>query len=258
VRALLILAVVVLVSPARAQTKEECLEAYTRSQPLRRDGKLGDARKALLICARDPCPKQLQPDCVEWLEDVEKSIPSLVLEAKDAEGRDLANVRVFLDDRPLATVLHGRALELDPGSHVLRFEHGGRTLEQTVVVQEGDKQRRVSVTFPPTERTPAREISRARPPASASPPAVAIGLGALGLVALGSFAYFGTTGVSERSDLEECKPNCETKEVKSVDRKFWIANVSLAVAALSLGGATYLFVSSSGSQQTNVGLRTTY
>lgn len=258
-RALFIVAL--FASPAFAEespSKEVCLDAYTRSQPLRRDGKLSEARKALLVCARDPCPKQLQPDCVGWLDEVEKAMPSVVLGAKDADGKDLTQVRVFVDDQPFARSLDGRSVELDPGDHVLRFEHEGRRVEQTVVVKEGDKQRRVNVTFPSRkEATSPKPARRAEPSSSGAPP-LAWALGGLGIVALGSFAYFGVTGVSERSDLDSCKPNCPSDDVRSVDRKFWIANISLAVAAVSLGGATYLFVSSEGSRPTALGFRTSY
>jgi len=241
-----------------APSKAECLDAYTRSQPLRRDGKLSEARKALLICARDPCPKQLQPDCVGWLDEVANAIPSIVLGAKDAAGRDLTRVQVLIDGRSLASELDGRALEIDPGSHVLRFESEGRHVEQTLVVREGDKQRRVNVTFPTAKPHVSRQPRPEADVASTGPAPLAWVLGGVGVVALGSFAYFGATGVADRSRLESCKPNCATDDVTSVNRKFWIANVSLAIAAVSLGAATYLFVSSSKTQPATVGFVTRY
>jgi hypothetical protein len=222
-------------------SKEVCLDAYTRSQPLRRDGKLAEAKEALLICARDPCPAQLQPDCLGWLNEVEQAMPTLLFRVTTSADGDVSDVRVSVDGKLLTPRLDGRALPIDPGTHILRFERAGyAAIEQSIVIHEGEKRRRVSVQLlDPKNKAVQNE------PEESKAPVAAYALGGLGLVAFGSFAYFGATGLADRNDLEDCKPRCRTSDVDAVDRKFWIANVSLAVSAVALGSAAVLFLGTS-------------
>ena len=55
---------------------------------------------------------------------------------------DVTEVRVYLDGALVATQLDGKAIELDPGGHVLRFEHGGlpSVEERVLVVVKADPQ----------------------------------------------------------------------------------------------------------------------
>lgn len=239
-------------------SKERCLDAYARSQPLRRDGKLTEAREELLLCARDPCPKQLQPDCVGWLDEVDRALPSVIFSATDGAGSDLSDVSVSVDGKPLASRLDGRALAIDPGNHVFRFQRRGQApVERSILIQEGEKRRRIVVRLgepAPKARRPAQQQ------VSSGPPWTAYALGGFGIVALGTFAYFGSSGISDRSSLDACKPNCASSDVDRVDRKFWVANVALAVSAVTLGGATVIFLSHSGdargaSTRLSVGVR---
>jgi hypothetical protein len=232
-----------------APDKQRCLDAYAKSQPLRRDGKLSEARQELLLCARDPCPKQLQPDCVGWLEEVDRALPSVILRATDARGNDVSDVSVSLDGKPFVSRLDGRALSVDPGSHVFRFERTGKApVEQSIVIREGEKRRRVVVQLEAPVEKP--RPSAAQPAAASSgPPWTAYALGGVGIVALGTFAYFGLSGVSDRNQLDNCKPNCSSSAVERVDRKFWVANIALAVSAAALGGATVIFLSHSNDKR---------
>ena len=75
-------------------------------------------------------------------------LPSMVLRATDAAGNDLAGVTVTLDGVALPTGLNGRAVPADPGTHTLRFEAAGRPpVDKTVLLAEGEKDRRVSVVI---------------------------------------------------------------------------------------------------------------
>ena len=57
----------------------------------RRSGKLLAARAALLACSREICPDAVRGDCVDWLEDVNRSVPSVVVTARDC-GVDVVDV----------------------------------------------------------------------------------------------------------------------------------------------------------------------
>lgn len=75
-------------------------------------------------------------------------MPTLVFEAKDANGNDLSAVRVTMDERPLVERLEGTALSIDPGEHKFSFETKEHpTIWKQLVIREGEKDRRERVTF---------------------------------------------------------------------------------------------------------------
>ncbi|WP_437627850.1 hypothetical protein [Sorangium sp. So ce1151] len=173
---------------ARAQpSKRACAAAYERAQGLRRDGKLIAAREALIACSQPTCPAAAVADCGPWLAEVEKSLPSVVIAARDAGGRERLDVRVFVDGRLLAAALDGKALPVDPGPHTFRYEPaGGPAVEERVLIREGEKNRAITVILgappggaPPSPRpiaAPAapgapRSAAPSAPPPGAPPPA---------------------------------------------------------------------------------------
>ena len=118
---------------------------------------------------------------------------------------------------------------------------GGATLARRETVVEGVKAQRFVFDFEPPEATrPSRsepQVTRRGPPS-----APVIGLTTVGVLALGSFGYFGISGLSQRSDIESCSPNCARSQVDDGQRSLLIADVSLGVAALALGGALVLYL----------------
>ncbi|WP_437312016.1 hypothetical protein [Sorangium sp. So ce388] len=170
---------------ARAQpSKRACAAAYERAQGLRRDGKLIAAREALIACSQPTCPAAAVADCGPWLAEVEKSLPSVVIAAREAGGRERLDVRVLVDGRLLAAALDGKALPVDPGPHTFRYEPaGGPAVEERVLIREGEKNRAITVVLgappagaPPSPRPPAAAGASppavpSAPPPSASPPA---------------------------------------------------------------------------------------
>src|SRR5262249_35056857 len=97
--------------------KEVCASASERAQQLRDDGKLRAAREQLVACAQRRCPSVIQGFCERLLSEVESDLPSVVVTARDAQGRDLEDVRVTVDGTPLVEHLGGTALWVDPGAH---------------------------------------------------------------------------------------------------------------------------------------------
>ncbi|XXX82429.1 hypothetical protein WMF30_27110 [Sorangium sp. So ce134] len=145
--------------------KRACAAAYERAQGLRRDGKLLAARQALIACSQPTCPAAAVADCGPWLAEVEQSLPTVVIAARDAHGRERLDVRVLVDGRLLAAALDGKALPVDPGPHTFRYEPAsGPAVEERVVIREGEKNRAITVTL---------GASSAGAPASAPPPAAA-------------------------------------------------------------------------------------
>jgi hypothetical protein len=205
-------AVVALSSPSRAEDapsdksdkdKKACLDAAERGQSLRDDGKYLDARESFLSCARDVCPRILVQSCTRWLRDLDQDAPTIVLGAKNEEGKDVIDVKVSVDGESFATVLDGKPLLADSGRHVLRFERDGSIpVEQEVVLRAGEKARLVSVVLrsvnPPattpgpttTTDSMAAEAKPAPPEPLFSPRHVTAGALALGAVAAGVTGAF--------------------------------------------------------------------
>lgn len=167
--------------PARAETlKAQCVDANTKAQSLRRDGKLADARAELRFCSQQKCPGLVSADCVKRLDELETAQPTVVFEAADTSGHELNDVSVSMDGKPLVDKLTGGAVEVDLGEHVLRFTLEGRpAVEQKLVFREGEKARHVRVTFesePGSSPTAALPLVAGAAPedasAGSSPPSV--------------------------------------------------------------------------------------
>jgi hypothetical protein len=233
-------------SPAAADDKQECLDAHAQAQLLRRAGRFSSARARLATCSVAKCPPLVANDCTGWLAELDAEQPTVILAAHDEAGRDVGVLRVTLDGRPLASALDGRPIEVDPGRHVFRGEYsGGRSAEVSVVVRATEKDRVIRLDLPPAPPPP--------PPAAGGqtsqeakggwPPLVYV-LGGVGVAALGSFGFFAIHGRSDESHLSStCRPNCAEADLASVRRSYVVADISLGVAVVALGAATWVLLS---------------
>jgi hypothetical protein len=80
-------------------------------------------------------------------------------------------------------------------------------------------------------------------PPSRVPAFVAAGVSA---IAVGSFAYFALRGDGKYHDLlHSCAPSCSSDSVSPVTSAFIVADVSLGVAVVAAGIATWLFLAQS-------------
>ncbi|MDP8999834.1 MAG: hypothetical protein M3O46_06960, partial [Myxococcota bacterium] len=71
--------------------------------------------------------------------------------------------------------------------------------------------------------------------------------GGIAVAAFGTEAYFGLSGLSDRSNaMHRCAPNCAPSERDSIQTKFIIADVALGAGIVSAGLATYFFLRSRG------------
>jgi hypothetical protein len=238
-------AVASLARPAAAQTKAECLAAFDHAQELRKEMKLRAARDEFRSCARDACSPPVRKDCSEQLEELSRDTPSLVIGARDEAGADVEGTAVFVDGERVTSAA-GFPIALDPGRHTLRFEHPPwEPVEQSLIVRVGERNRLVVVTFKSAASTPARVGEQPSPPVATSrsvSPWVFVA-GGVGVAALGSFAFFGITGLNERSNLERtCAPNCTDDVLGGVRTRFIAADVSLGIAVVSLAAAAVLYL----------------
>jgi len=241
-----------------ADKKQQCAAAYEQSQELRASSKLHAARDALVICAQDACPAFVQSDCTQWLAEIQREMPTVVLAAVDSKGSDLTGVKTSMDGVPVETEQEGKSIGVDPGRHVFRFElEGFAPIERAIVVRQGEKDRIVSVTFDSSQPSPPVSVDTTPSPTPVSPlpvedvtsskpgplrpyAFVAAGVGAAGLI---GFTVLGLVGKSQRSDIEDsgCKPNCNKDDVEAVRTKLVLADVSLGVGVAGIGTAVALW-----------------
>jgi hypothetical protein len=213
IRALLPLAFLTSSPTAHAEDlKEQCVARHSDAQKLRMEAKLRAAREALLVCARPECPAIARDDCTKWLGEVQDEIPTVVVVATDANGSDVADVKVLSDGVVVAPELTGQPVFLDPGPHALRFEReGSNPVERKLVLRVGERNRRVEVQFsprlagPPATGEPTEDTTTDTSASPGAPIPVATWvLGGVGIVGIASFAYFTLDGQSKVDDLEAC------------------------------------------------------
>jgi hypothetical protein len=238
---------------ADTKVKQECAQSADVGQKLRDEGKPLSARPYFLTCARDACPLLVREHCSRWLEQVEASIPSVVVKARVGTGAraiDVTDVVVSVDGSKVADSLDGQALRLEPGGHTVKYERtGSDPVEAHVLLVAGEKNRQLTVEFPatPPGSPSSPSSSGTTPPASGERhttirPAAWVFTG-LAVVAGTSFAYFGATGKSELDSLRAtCAGHCAQSDVSSAWNKLIVADVSLGVGIVSVGLATWLFL----------------
>jgi hypothetical protein len=146
-----------------------CGEAYTNAQTFRNARKLVQARDALRICAQPTCKDFIVKDCVEWLDQVQQSLPTVVPVATDPQGNALFDVKVSVDGAVFVAKIDGRSVEIDPGPHTFAFEGAdGTKAEKQILVTEGEHDKRVAVTLGTGPATPAAAPAPAPAPAPAA------------------------------------------------------------------------------------------
>jgi hypothetical protein len=242
---------------ARAQTKEQCAQAYEQAQSLQMEHRLLEARAELQICTHERCPKQVSADCWRWLANVEAATPTLVITARSAAGEDLVDVTLSLDGRVLESALIGKAMQVDPGAHTLHAEAAGFvSSEERIVVREGEKARIINLVLAPvpvavpvtSSEQPAEVELEAPIPDEPDPrpgrlrTAGYVLLGA-GVAAAGAGTYLAYDGYHDGKVMRDaCKPRCSESEVDSAKLKLTMGHVGLGlgVAALATGIVTLL------------------
>ncbi|HMJ12673.1 MAG TPA: hypothetical protein VK524_14725 [Polyangiaceae bacterium] len=235
---------------AASPDKAECARAYEQAQERRVASHLLEAREALRVCAQPSCPGFVQKDCGDWLGQVERELPSVIVTAKSADGSDTAAVKLFIDGKPRGSELDGRAIELDPGLYTFRLEHeGAEPVERRILVRQSQRNRVIEVRFGgdpsprptgPSPAAPMADRSSGKPGPLRPYAYVAGGVGAAGVVA---WSVFGLLGKKQENDLkDECAGHCSESDVDSVKRKYLLADISLGVGVVGLGTGVLLFV----------------
>ncbi|MBX3187369.1 MAG: hypothetical protein KF819_10160 [Labilithrix sp.] len=237
-------------APAAAHadvSRAECAEAYERAQYMRRETKLRAAQEALIVCAQAACPAATRNDCVPWLAEVEKAVPTIVIAVRDENDRDHTDAKVSIDGAARADAASGFPLPVDPGPHAIRAElPDGTFAEEQIIARVGEKNRSVALVV---KRAAAAVASPA--PVVVEPPAetpsrsivLPLGLTVLGVVGLGAAVGFGLSARSDADDLRStCSPRCSDDQIGSVESKLLLSDVALGIGIVSLAVATYFWL----------------
>jgi hypothetical protein len=183
------------VIPARVARADvtACIAASEEAIALRKQGKLHESLRSLAACADPACPAEIKAECTQRITDVNAELPTLTLIFKDRSGNDLTGVKVTMDGAPFPGTLDGRAVPLNPGEHVFRFEAEGLPpLEKRMVLRMKEKDRRETVVLtappPPSFWTPQRAAGIA-----------VMGVGVVGLALGGVFTGFAASAKSKEN-----------------------------------------------------------
>ncbi len=147
-------------------TKDVCIAANESAQVMRKEGKLIASQEQLRVCISASCPPAIRDDCTQRLDEMNRLVPDIVFDVKDAAGHDVSDVKVTVDGRPLADHLDGSALAVDPGDHSFTFERAGQPpVTQVFVIHEGERARRERVVLTSAPAGPAAPAPAAGPSA---------------------------------------------------------------------------------------------
>lgn len=188
---LLFLATFALVGRARGEevTPDACIAAHEAALTLHHEGRLRLARERLVFCGDPACPTVIRDECASLLDEVDRTIPTVVLEAYDATGVRQVEVSVTLHGTLLLDRLDGTAVQLDPGERELVFEVSGcPAVIRRFTLKEGEQGRRERIDLPcPAAPDPV-------PPAATSPAPTAPVAPPVTTSAPGVYAPFTTPG----------------------------------------------------------------
>lgn len=249
---------------ARADEKQVCSDAYASTQTLRKEGKLQAAHDAALACVKDSCPEFIRADCATWLGEVDASTPSIVLDVRDRAGNPVLAGTVTLDGAPWLAAIDVQAHAIDPGTHVLRVAaKGGATVDQEVVIREGEKNVKVTATLPIGEAPPGGgPLAPTAAPADEGERSIVpwiVGGAGVGLAAIGG--ALAIVVASEKSTFDEnCDATCNKEGDDARSRGETIGPISTAflltgVAAVGVG-VTLFVLDSPEDEGTAIQVRT--
>ena len=238
---------------------------------MRRDGKLAAARAELMTCGDPACPQIVRDDCAARLDEVEKAQPTIVFEARDGDGHDLAAVTVTIDGQPLTERLVGRALRVDPGEHTFVFTAGDRPpVSRQFILREGERERHEGIVIgtpsAPAATAPASPGGPAAPAAETAPSSglgtrriAGLVMGGVGVVGLGLGAAFGLMASSAWSDARSAcggdVSRCADPATANSDRNTTtsdgaISTIGFVAGGALLAGGAVLFLLPTSSQAT--------
>ncbi len=247
-------------------SKEACIDSHSRGQDAREQGKLSLARKLFLSCAQSSCPSLVQGDCARFADDLTRQQPSLSFVSRDASGADLPDTTVYVDGVLTVTRLDdGKAHDVDPGAHTIKFIHGSKDQTMTIVVGAGEKGRSVAATFgdpasaaaaaSPTKATRVSSGPKASHPFGAK---VAIGLGTVMVLGGSALGIVGILRVPDNCSVSshQCAAPPGDPSFSDASSAIRLSNIGWITGAVGLatvaGGVVWYIGGKKTSKEENV------
>ena len=219
-------------------SKAACVAALDSAQASRAGRKLIEARASYVTCSHEACPDMVRDDCSKGLREVDEALPTMTLSAS-VDGKDATDAKVILDGNRLEGGLDGRAIPIDPGQHIVRFERpGSAPVDVKVVAREGEKNRLVTGTFV----LPNGQGSQVKGEGSRFP-VVPVAFAATGALALGAAFIMHVNMTDRANDLgNRCAPTCSQSDRDALSDRLVLRNVSIGVGvgALVVAAVTYV------------------
>jgi hypothetical protein len=239
VSAVLVMALASTGYAAPSTTSDSCADSAEHGQAERQLGHLLLARGEFRLCAVAKCPRVVQKDCTRWVDDMDAAIPTVLFGATNENGDDITSLKVSVDGHAVSSLTS--ALEIDPGSHVARFEDGVHSpRDRTFVIREGEKRKTVDMRF-----ADPKPIPRPIEPKTEGSSTLTWVSGGLGIAALGGFAVLGLTGLSQYHSLQDdCHHTraCTSSDTSGPKTQLWIADGLGVVGAAAVLFAGYLLL----------------
>ncbi|HEY2370112.1 MAG TPA: hypothetical protein VGH87_27125 [Polyangiaceae bacterium] len=244
----LFVAVLLTSATALADDKAACFDASEKAQKLKNDKKLSDARQQFIICARELCPQVVRVECAKSLTEVESGLSTVVVRARDADGKDLIDVKVYVDGNLLLPKLQGTAVPMDPGAHKFRYEFpDGRSYEEDVLIAEGEKDRVIRAELKGESAGGSHGgvggggggggVGGGETHSGGGAGPVPWIIGGVGVVSLGVFIGLQVDAQGTYSNLKNgcgVTKTCDPGTVSSLGTEFGVSGVFLAIGAAAL------------------------
>lgn len=225
----------------------ECLAASESSLKFGNEHQRIEERAELLKCAADVCPGVIREECARRLQDVNRIIPTLVLDVRDASNQRVA-AKVQIDGQPVADAVVDRPLAVNPGQHRLVIEAANYpSVAREVVVSEGEVDRTVSIQLAPGKSSEAPESAPTLVWSTrrSTQGAFALTSAGVAIVGLGVGSAFGVVALSKKRHAREvCPDRCaddagvetwaEAKRAGNVSTVAFAVGGVAAIAALGL------------------------
>jgi hypothetical protein len=246
----------------------QCIASSEQGLDLRKHQKLLEARRVLATCATTRCPDEIRVTCEQRIGDINRVLPSIVFDVKDAAGNDQPGAKLAIDGVPVATTLSGQATPVDPGPHAFVIEVAGQpSVQRQLVINEGERDRHEKVvvgalaapvpvseaTVPPVGPAPVLSPAPAAPTEATEGPVtgstqrtVGLVVGGAGAGALVVGAVFGIVASSKWTSAKAdcgtaCGPNVPAQQEKSdaqsaatVSTVGFIGGAALAAAGVAI------------------------
>jgi len=167
-------------------------------------------------------------DCVTWLGEVSRDMPSLIVDAPSTADVSIDGTRAAV----------AQTVEVDPGAHhvVATDPATHETAATDVTVKLGERNHHVTLQFAASV-TPIAPTRKKK-----APPFYTWIVGGVGVAGMISFAAWGTSAIVLQNDLRNsCYGSCTAVDVERVHNRALAADVSLAIGVAGLAAFAVIF-----------------